>query len=282
MSEPVQRLWHKAVREPLVHFLAAALVLCIAGEFHRRQADTYRIVVTPQREALLASRYALQFGQRPNSVMLARLVERDLDDEILYRQGLALGLDKDDEIVRRRIIQKMRFLLQDLSAPAEPSDAELQAYYQAHADRYSKPARVTFSHLYFSPDRGDKQAQARAQQALDDLSKEPTSKTDPGDPFPDLSHFSAYEPEQVQRLFGQTEFSDAVFSAPANRWSGPYRSGYGWHLIRVDARQETVRQALSTVQDQVRTDYLLDAQTRANIAAFNHLAREFSVVHRKS
>jgi peptidyl-prolyl cis-trans isomerase C len=107
-------------------------------------------------------------------------------------------------------------------------------------------------------------------------------RADIGDPFPDLSHFSAHDPAQVRRLFGETEISAAAFSAPLRRWVGPYRSSYGWHLLYVDRRTESARKAFAVVRDKVRTDFLLDAQARANRAAFSHLAREFTVVRAKS
>jgi peptidyl-prolyl cis-trans isomerase C len=322
------RIGYRWLREPMLHFLVAGLVLFIVGEIHRKQADPYRIVLTPQREAQLANRYALQFGGPPEAGVRAALVEQDLEDEILYRQGLALGLDKNDELVRRRIVQKMQFLLEDLNAPAEPTDEDLSAYYASHVDRYTAPARVTFSHIYFSSEGGAENARARAVRALDalmgdesgsealnrraaqipsaerraarsrDLSRPSIEilsrdeilsrpaiegfRADIGDPFPDLSHFSAHDPAQVRRLFGETEISAAAFSAPLRRWVGPYRSSYGWHLIYVDRRSESARKAFAVVRDKVRTDFLLDAQARANRAAFSHLAREFTVVRAKS
>jgi len=176
----------------------------------------------------------------------------------------------------------MRFLLEDLSAPGEPGDAELNAYYQTHAEKYAAPTRITFSHLYFSRDAGDRAARERAAQALDLLSKGKVPPSDLGDPFPDRYHFSGYEPEQVYRLFGRTEFSSAALSAPLERWLGPYRSVYGWHLVRVDARTEAQHLELATVRDRVRTDYLLDAQARTNAAALETLANDFTVVRERS
>jgi peptidyl-prolyl cis-trans isomerase C len=275
-------LFRTLVREPLVHFILAGLVLFIAGEVHRTRVDAYRIVVTPEREAHLAARYELQFGMQPNAETLARLVERDVEEEMLFRRGLALELDADDEIVRRRIVQKMRFLLEDVNAPSEPSDADLSAYYQAHAAQYAAPARVTFSHVYFSSEEGEPTARARASRALALLSIGKAQMSELGDPFPDRSHISAYEPEQVYRLFGRTEFSDAALSAPLHRWIGPYRSAYGWHLVRVNARIEAQHLDLATVRDRVRTDYLLDAQARTNATAFKALAGEFTVIRERS
>lgn len=274
--------WRTLLREPLVHFILAGLVLFIAGEVHRSRVDAYHIIVTSQREAHLATRYELQFGARPDAETLAQLVERDVEEEMLFRRGLALELERDDEIVRRRIVQKMRFLLEDLSAPGEPGDADLRAYYQAHVAQYAAPARVTFSHVYFSGDEGERAARERASQALDLLSSGKAQVSDVGDPFPDRYHFSGYEPEQVYRLFGRSDFSEAALSAPLERWVGPYRSAYGWHLVRVEARSEAQHLELAAVRDRVRTDYLLDAQARTNATAYKALAGEFTVVREPS
>ena len=144
----------RALREPLLHFVVVGFVLFLVGEAHRRQADPFRIVVTPEREAQLVNRYALQFGGPPDAATRASLVDREIEDEMLFRQGLARGLDKNDELVRRRIVQKMQFLMEDVSPPAEPTEGELRAFYLAHAERYAVPARVTFSQVYFSSEGG--------------------------------------------------------------------------------------------------------------------------------
>jgi peptidyl-prolyl cis-trans isomerase C len=272
----------KALREPLLHFVVAGFVLFVAGQAHRRETDPLRIIVTPEREAQLVNRYALQFGTPPDAATRAALVDREIEEEMLFRQGLALGLDRKDELVRRRVVQKMQFLLEDVSPPAEPVEAELRTFYSLHAGRYTTPARVTFSHVYFSSERGEEFARARALQTLKDLGTDGRHPEEPGDPFPDLSHFAAYDAKQVHRLFGPTEMTDAAFSAPPGRWVGPYESVYGWHLLYVDSRQDSERQTFAAVRDKVRTDYLLDAQDRANRQAMRQLAREFTVVRAKS
>lgn len=272
------RILRRAAAEPLVHFVAAGLVLFAVGEIYHRQTSIYRIEVTPRHVQQLAHDYALQYGAAPDPQTLEGLVRQDVHDEILYRQGVALKLDKDDEIVRRRMVQKMQFLMQDLAAPAEPSEAQLQAFYTAHAAAYATAPRATFSHIFFSAAGGDAAARARAEAALKRLPNSITRAPDVGDPFPDLYDFSAYEPEQVYRLFGHTPFADAVYHGPTGRWIGPYRSAYGWHLIYIDARQDRSRPPLSAVRDAVRTDYLQAASDAANRKAFEKVAGRFTVV----
>jgi hypothetical protein len=272
----VTGLWRKILREPLVHFVAAGCVLFVMGVALRGPSDTHRIVVTAQRKVQLAKRYQLQFGAEPDSATLNELVDSDIHDEMLFREGLALGLDKDDEIVRRRIIQKMRFLMEDLHAPPEPTPAQLEVYYRAHPERYILPARATFTHIYFSAARGDSNARSRAAAALRVASS--LSARDLGDPFPDLLDFAQYDRAQVERLFGTTDFAAAVFSTSPGKWVGPLRSAYGWHLLYVKSREEAHAQPLAAVRDKVRADYLLDWQSRSNEMAIGSLAGKFTVV----
>ncbi len=269
----------RVLAEPLTHFVIAGLALFLAGRAYQIETDLHRIVVTPAHVNQLANEYALQFGARPDASTLNALVQRDIHDEILFRQGLALKLDQGDEIVRRRVVQKMQFLMQDLHPPAEPTEAELEAYYAVHAAHYEAPPKISFSHIYFSSDNGgDAAARARAEAALKTLPAGVTRAPERGDVFPDLYDFSAYEPEQIYRLFGRTPFSDAALHAPPGRWVGPLHSGYGWHLLYIESRQAADRPPLSAVRDAVRSDDLQAAQDRANDAAFASLARDFRVV----
>jgi hypothetical protein len=271
-------LCRKTLREPLVHFFAGGLFLFVLGEALHERTDPHRIVVTPQHEAQLSNRYALQFGARPDARTMDELMKSDVHDEILFREGLALGLDKDDEIVRRRIIQKMQFLLEDLHPPPEPTTAQLQDYYRAHSDSYVLPARATFTHVYFSAERGDADARSRAEAALDLLSAGQGRAPGLGDPFSDLYDFSHYAREQVYRLFGHTDFSDSVFCVVPGKWVGPFKSAYGWHLLYVQSREVPQTQPLSTVRAKVRSDYLLDTQSRSNETAFGALEHKFTIV----
>jgi len=271
--------WRRLAGEPLVHFLLIGAVLFIAARAYQAHTDIYRIEVTPAHVAQLAHKYALQFGGPPDAATLEQIVQEDIHDEVLFRQGKTLKLDADDEIVRRRVVQKAQFLLQNLSAPADPTEAQLRAYYQAHAAKYAEPPRVTFSHIYFAADKGgDAAAEARARAALARLKPGVTRAPDLGDPFPDIYDFSGYDAEQVARVFGHTPLIAAVLQAPVGRWSGPYRSAYGWHLLYVSARTAAGEASFDTVADRVRSDYAQTAQDAANAAAFAKVARRFTVV----
>lgn len=278
-SGPLGRGLGRLVREPLVHFLLAGALLFAISEHHKAATDQHRIVVTPERIRQLTDGYRAEFGTDPGPKTLQRLVDHYVDEEVLYREGVARKLDQDDEIVRRRIVQKMQFLQQDLAAPAEPNEAELQAWFAAHRGAYVRPASVSFSHVYFSDVHGGSDAaRARAAKVLASLADGTVRAPEKGDAFPDLYDYAGFGPEQAQRLFGQSEISRALFQAPAGRWAGPFRSGYGWHLVRIAQVEPARPLSFAEARERVRTDLLQSREAQANDRAFASLKARFRVV----
>jgi hypothetical protein len=187
-------------------------------------------------------------------------------------------LDQDDEIVRRRLIQKLEFLQRDLTAVPTPTEAQLQAYYDAHRERFALPAHVSFTHVYFSPDRlGSSAAQQRAREARHALATNADAEQ-LGDVFPLQNSFSDFTRAEAIQVFGGTPIVDALFAAPQGQWSEPVRSGYGWHLIRVAARSNSTVPSYANVRTQVRDAYLQDASTAANRRQLETLRARYDIV----
>jgi hypothetical protein len=270
------------LREPLLHFLALAALLFVAARYwgDNDNSRRYRITVTPEVVSRLAEGYYRQYGGVPSDEQLRRLADQYVREEILYREAVALGLDREDEIIRRRIVQKMEFLQQDLTVIPEPTDAELVEYYNAHPDRYQIPERRSFTQVYFSPDReGDTRAKARALEVLASLrSGRVTRAPERGDAFPGLSDYSSLGSTEVARVFGESEFSSALFSAPVAQWSGPYRSGFGWHLLYVQATEPPSLPPLAQVRDSVRADYIEQLRASKNAEVYARLSAKYNVV----
>lgn len=274
--------WRRWLREPLLHFVAIGLALSAATSLYQHYTDARRIVLTPEHVAQLANIYKLQFGREPDERTLQALIDRDTRDEVLYREGRAMGLDEDDLVVRRRVIQKMQFFTEGLNPPAEPTDAQLQAYFLAHSSRYTEPPRVTFSHVYFATGSDEASARARAERVKAGLADSVARAPERGDPFPDAYDYSNLDAEQLQRLFGPTPIADVLRDQGAGRWIGPVQSAYGLHLVRVSARSTLQRVALGQVRERVRTDYLLDAQAQSNQLALARLASRYTVIRQKA
>lgn len=187
-------------------------------------------------------------------------LQRWLRGEVLYREALRLGLDEADVIVRRRLIQKMEYVLDGMAAVPAPDESGLRAYYQEHAERYRHPPRYRFEHRFFSLADGHDAARRRAESALRGLSGNGIG-AEAGDPYPDGRRLSGVAANRLLQLFGE-EFLRGLDAAPQDTWSGPIRSRQGWHLVYREASEPAGLRPLDQVRAQVARDYL-DAARRA-------------------
>jgi peptidyl-prolyl cis-trans isomerase C len=273
-------LLRRIAREPLVHFAligAAIFVLAHQVEARRRAAEA-TIVVDAALQDRLARLFHTQFGVAPTAQQLAIVTDEYVDDEVLYREAQRIGLGDDDEIVRRRLIQKMEFLQRDSATPMDASAATLRSYYDAHPELFSVGTRVSFSQLYFSADRGgDAAALERARDARVRLLAGERVVGDDVSLDPDYSSLTRAEAE---RVLGATPAVDALFSSPAGDWSEPVRSGLGWHLLRITAVQPPRVLPFDEVLPDVRAAYLQEATSRARRARFDSLRARYHVAAR--
>lgn len=188
-------------------------------------------------------------------------VRRWVRGEVLYREALRLGLDEGDIIVRRRLIQKMEYVLDGMAALPETSGESLQAYYNAHAERYRQPASFRFRHLFFSAERGVDAARDRATRALAQLAGAGPGAVAPalGDPYPGGAYFGAASAARLLQTFGE-EFLRELDAALEGRWAGPYRSRHGVHLVYREGSTPAQLRPLQEVYAQVARDFLDDAR----------------------
>ena len=267
----------KLLREPLIHFLILGatlfLVFDLTGE--TEQAGERRIVVTPAQVEQLAAQFSRTWLRPPTSDELDGLVERYVRSEIFYREALAMGLGQDDPYVRNRLALKLEVLLDDLSAEAAPSDTELADFLATHAERFAKPARLTFRQVYLNPERHPDPA-AEAQRLLGLL----RSGADPGvlgDVSMIIPGLDAASPAEIARHFGE-KFADALLDLEPGHWSGPVRSPYGLHLVRVTQRQSARQPALAEVRDAVLAEWRDQRRREAKEQAYRRLRERYEVV----
>ncbi len=265
------------LHEPIVQFLLIGLVIWLVAVWLDPDQQRYSIDVDEAQAAQIAAGYARQFGQPPTPKQLHGLIVRYVADEIAYREGMAMALDKNDEIVRRRIVQKYTFLSSDQEVPRKPSDATLLRWFKAHQAQYRDPARTSFVHIYFSPDnhRG-RNAQSRAQDLLANLPRN-ARPADYGDAFPGPAEANDLTQTEIGRVFGNSPISQALPNLAVGLWAGPYRSGYGWHLVRVSRHKPSVTPPLAQMRDQVLTDYLNFERARLDQAASANLRKRYTV-----
>lgn len=247
------------VSAPLTHFLLAGAAL-FAVDLWRSPpgGDAERTIEVPA-ELIEGRAQALarRTGARPTAAEREALIADYVEEEVLYREALALGLERGDRIIRRRLVQKMEFLLEDLAPAPAPTESQLQDWLDRHPEDYRQPARIELDHVYFSRDRrGRSEVAAIAGAALEGLT--PSMSADAaaraGDPSMLPAHQSLRPLERIARDFGE-DFALAVAELEPGGWRGPIASSYGEHLVRVLERSQARPSSLDEVRDAVRRDY---------------------------
>jgi peptidyl-prolyl cis-trans isomerase C len=227
----------------------------------------------------LAVQWIAQGRPPPNPDEMRALVQEKVSEEILSREAVALGLDKDDEIIKRRLAQKMNFLAEDIAALQNPGDAELRAWFAQNSSRFAEPPRASFHHLYFSSDRGPVAHDAAAA-ALTRIAGKPAdtpAAAAAADPFMFQDYYAERTPEQIAKEFGPY-FAKAVFGLKPWAWQGPVQSGYGWHLVFVDAIEPSRAPAFEEVEPDVKAAWLDQKQAEMKRTAFAAMRERYTVV----
>lgn len=263
----------RLTREPLAHFAALGVVI-FAANAALSPPRAGRIVVSSEFVAGLREEHRARTGKPPTAEEERALVDRFVEEEVLYREAVALGLDRGDPIVRRRLAQKMAFVAEG-SASREPSDHELAGYLAAHADRYREPPRVSFRQVFSSRDRRGESASADAARLLADLQ----AGADPGragDPFLHGTSFARRSAAELAALFGAS-FAAAIEATPSGAWSGPIPSSYGAHLVLVEERLPGAIPPLDRVRARVRGDLLEERRAEAVRALHARLRGRYQI-----
>jgi hypothetical protein len=196
----------------------------------------------------------------------AEVDARAIEDEILYREGLRLGLDREDPIIRQRVIQKVLLLAEDLGgASRAPSEAELSGYLASHPERFGMPPRIRFAHVFAS--REDLLPAARALPA--------TGVPLAGEAFPHPREVDGSR-DDLERSFG-LEFAGAVFALPEGTWSAPVASKFGWHRVRVDGHEPERTPRLEEIRADVAFAFMLDKRTEVVSSYLRKASREYRI-----
>jgi hypothetical protein len=271
----------KLLREPLLHFVVAGAVLFGGYELSNRgEMDppaTDPVHIGEGDIRWLKDTFANQWQHPPNEDELRGLVASFLEEELFAREAKALGLDQNDTIVRRRLAQKLEFLIGDTSRIVEPADAELRRFYDANAERFGVEARVSFTQLFFNPEKRQ-HAESDARAALVSISG--TSADDAaamGDPILLENEFHEVDEQTVSKMFG-ADFAGAIFSLKPGSWAGPVKSGYGVHLVRVTDFRPATLLSFEEVRPKVLEEWRHQQQTQAKAVYLSKLREKYGVV----
>jgi peptidyl-prolyl cis-trans isomerase C len=272
----------KALREPLFHFLVTGLALFgLYSWMERGRASNgnYQIALTLDDLKQLDMSFVSQWHRQPTQEEFRGLVESFIRQEVLYREGLAMGLDKDDTIVKRRMAQKMEFLSEDVASAHEPSTEELKAWYGNNSQKFALADRATFRHLFFGFDRRGQNAQTDAVAALSKIAGKPEDSSlgkQLADPFMFQDYYGDRAPDQLAKEFGPS-FAIGLFKLKPKMWQGPIESGYGWHLVWIESITPGRVPAFEEVEPDVKTAWLADQKAIEWQKAYSKMREKYQV-----
>jgi hypothetical protein len=249
----------RVLREPLLHFLILGVLLfAIYGALHGDALrSSHEIIVDQARVATLATQFQRVWQRSPTPPELQSLIDNWAREEILYREGLAAGMDRDDEVVRRRVVQKMLFEADAMAADV-PSEADLEDWLRKHPDEYRIAPYYTLHQVYFDPHRHSDELERVTGLALAALERDQQAQVGDASMLP--ASLVDADTVDIARVFGES-FAAALPQLPTGRWTGPVVSGFGVHLVLIDSRTPARAPALAEVRKAVERD-LLNARTQ--------------------
>lgn len=247
----------RLLKEPLAHFLVLALaIFALYGALNRSDAPRAdEIVVTGGKIEQLAGLFAKTWQRPPTASEIKGLIDDHVKEEILYREALGLGLDKDDTVIRRRLRLKMEFLSQAQSESAAPSEAELEAFLKGNPDRFRIDPMLAFRQIFLSPERRGETIEQDLASVLEVLRAKPG--TDPatlGDPTILPPELPPTRKISIGQIFG-TSFAEAVARTPPGAWTGPVKSSFGLHAVHVGESRPGRPATLDEARDSVAQEW---------------------------
>ncbi|MEE4173291.1 MAG: peptidylprolyl isomerase [Xanthomonadales bacterium] len=269
----------KWLREPLVHFLLIGGLLFLGFHFWGGGGpSTDRIVITPGQIDSMVARFTRTWQRPPTEEELKGLIDDHVREEMAAREAMAMGLDRDDTIIRRRLRQKLEFLAEDAVTALPPTDAELERWFDAHAEDFRIEPEIGFFQVYLNPDKRGNSIQDDARKILEHLraAGPPADNSLAGDALMLPNKVDLTRVGEVSRVFGRS-FADEILALEPGRWSGPIASGYGLHLVYVTERKESRMPPLIEVRPMVERDLLAARRKEALNAMYEAMLRRYQV-----
>lgn len=269
----------RLLAEPLLHFLVLGVALfALFGLTGRKEAEQpAKIVVSAARVENLVNSFARTWKRAPDAEELRGLIDDYVHDEVFYREGKALGLDRDDIVIRRRLRQKLEFITEDMDV-AEPSEEQLAKYLASNPERFKSEDRVTFTHVYLSAARREALQRDADLIAAKLATEHPDIDADTlGDHFLLGKDFQAMPRSDAAHTFGE-HFAAQLFSLEPGHWQGPVWSSYGLHFVRVSERTQGGLLPLESVRPAVRREWMNARRLDAEQSLYRTLRDRYQIV----
>jgi hypothetical protein len=268
------------IREPLVHFLILGALLFLF--FHWRGdapgSASHRIVITAPQIEQLAVGFARTWQKPPTEAELKGLIDEYVKEEIATREAMAIGLDRDDIIIRRRLRQKLEFVAEDTAASVPPTDADLRAWMALHPDAFRSDPKVAFRQVYLSPQHHGTSLKPDALKLLAKLRAAGPNVSI--DHFGDVTMLPSEQPLtplfDTARSFGD-DFASSLINAQPGQWIGPVESSFGLHLVFVSEKVPAAQQPLANIRPEVEREVLLERKKKELQNLYERLLEKYTV-----
>ncbi len=269
----------RLIKEPLVQFLLLGVGLFLAYSLFAPQPEVPReqIVVDQPVVQSLEAAFEAVWMRLPTASERRGLINDHIAEEVLYREAQKLGLDQDDVVIRRRMRQKMQFLLQDSLALMPPDEAALRTFYEEEQERYREPDRHSFQQLFLGVRQGPEEAARWEALAVRLNGAGPSDLEQLAQPSLLPPRMVSARPAAIDRVFG-AGFAKKIEGLESGRWSGPITSSYGWHLVWVEAVDSGGQPSFETVRAQVERDLAYQRQQEAEAALIERLKQQYEIV----
>lgn len=267
--------FRQIVREPLfLFFLIGLTFFLLYGVVSPGESAGRTITISQGEVDDMRRQYVALWSRPPTDNQLAGLIESRVRDEILYREGLAMGLERDDPVIKRRIRQKVEVMAEEEDSDTAPTDAALGTYLQSHRDTFVKPAVVSFDQVYFNPQGPDTPASVAAARARLNAG---AAATGLGQPTMLPARVTGSDVDLVARDFG-ADFAAALVKLPIGQWSGPIGSGVGVHLVRLTELAAPQLPPLADVRAKVVREWENERRVAASEASYARARAKYDVV----
>ena len=253
----------------LLAFFSIGLFIFILDILFEDLSDDKTIVIFDSELQGLVDTWTNQVGREPNEQELSAIINQLVDEEILYREALNLGLDKNDIIIKRRLAQKIGFLKQEEVEPL--TNKEIEEFFNKNKRDYLVPKQYTFTHIYFNADRDGSNRALKAFKDWQEIGELPY-----GDPFLLGKNFSLKTPKEVARAFGEN-FAEEIKEVSVNNWFGPLKSSYGSHLVFINSIVEERMPELKEVRAQLISDLQLKQKEDGFRVYLDNLRKKYKV-----
>jgi len=281
----LMKLLNKILKEPLVHFIVIGAIVFVFYSFIKGSYvdKDYAIQITKSEVEAMINKWMAQMKRPPAKEEIDIFIEDFVQKEILFREAKAMGLDKDDMVVKNRMLQKLDFLTNDLLVTGSPTDAEALKYFNDNIEKYTIPGKIDFIHIFFNLDKRSfkdaKQSALDVKNDLNNYSNIPNNYFEEGDLFILPYEFYNLSKDEISNKFGQSELSESIFGLEEKKWHGPFLSSYGLHLVYVSSKKPSETNNFKDVKSDIEEELIKIKRRETKKRLISELKKKYVITY---